>query len=340
MLEKTTIIPRTPGDCQSQEWRRELARAVRDPAELLKRLDLPATLLAGATEAAERFPLRVPPAYLQRIRPGDPRDPLLRQVLPLGEECREAPGFLADPVGDLDAVCAPGLLQKYRGRALLLTSPACAVHCRYCFRREFPYVGQGSGRAARQAAVAALSGLGEVRELILSGGDPLSLDDAALGELVEALEGVPSLKTLRFHTRLPVVVPSRVTSRLVETIGRSRLRGVVVIHCNHPREVDGAVREALRALGEVSTLLNQSVLLAGVNDDVDVLESLSLELFDAGVLPYYLHCLDRVRGTAHFEVPRRRAQQLMVALRDRLPGYLVPRLVEELPGGASKIPVA
>ncbi len=325
--------------CQMPAWRRALAAAVTDPAELLARLDLPAGLLPGARAAARRFGLRVPPAYLARIRPGDPADPLLRQVLPLGEECREVAGFGADPVGDLDAAQAPGLLVKYEGRALLLTSPACALHCRYCFRREFPYAAQGAGRAARGAAVAALAGLPGVREVILSGGDPLSLDDTALAGLVEALDPVPHLTTLRLHTRLPVAVPERVTPELLEILSGSRLRCVVVIHCNHPREIDAEVRAALEALGTVATLLNQSVLLAGVNDGVDVLEGLSLDLFAAGVLPYYLHALDRVRGAAHFEVPRERALILMEGLRARLPGYLVPRLVEEIAAARSKAPV-
>jgi L-lysine 2,3-aminomutase len=333
------MIPPDVAARHFEPWRRELAESVTDPAELLRLLELDPALLPAAHLAAARFGLRVPRAFLAQMRRGDPRDPLLLQVLPLAAELREHAGFGPDPVGDLGALQAPGLLGKYHGRALLMTTGACAVHCRYCFRREFPYDAGALTPARLAAAVAALAATPELEEVILSGGDPLSLPTARLEAITAALGVLPGLRRLRIHTRTPVVLPARVDGLLLEWLGALPWRTVVVLHVNHPRELSAAVCAALASLAASgATLLNQAVLLAGVNDDEDTLAALSTGLFEAGVLPYYLHLLDRVSGTAHFEVPAERAMRLHAGLLARLPGYLVPRLVRELPGAASKVP--
>jgi len=320
-------------------WQQALAAAVTDPAELVALLGLDPALIGPARQAAARFGLRVPRGFIGRMRRGDPDDPLLRQVLPLGAELAAAEGFVSDPVGDLASAAAPGVLHKYEGRALLVTTGACGVHCRYCFRREFPYGEHVSGRW--RAALEAIAADTSLREVILSGGDPLSLSTARLAELSGALEAMPQLRRLRIHTRQPIVLPERVDGPLLDWLGQLRLQTVIVVHANHAAEIDAAVAAALAALAaRGATLLNQSVLLAGVNDSAEALASLSERLFAAGVLPYYLHLLDRVRGASHFEVPEARAIALVDALRQRLPGYLVPRLVREQPGAGSKTPVA
>lgn len=289
--------------------------------------------------AASRFPLRVPLAYLGRMRPGDAADPLLRQVLPLAEEDRKAPGFTRDPVGDLAAATTPGLLRKYAGRALLVVTGACPVHCRYCFRRHFPYA-EHAGRAAWEGALAELAQDRSIREVILSGGDPLTVSDERLGALVRRIAAIPHVRRLRLHTRTPVVLPSRVQEALLTWLADCPLSTAIVLHANHPAELDDAVASAVRRLAATgATLLNQAVLLRGVNDDADVLAALSERLFEVGVLPYYLHQLDRVAGAAHFEVEDARARALVAEIRDRLPGYLVPRLVREQAGAVSKVPL-
>jgi L-lysine 2,3-aminomutase len=321
-------------------WQRALQDCVRTPGDLLAALDLGAEWLPGAEAAASLFPLRVPRSYLARMRTGDPHDPLLRQVLPLGVELREAPGYVADPVGDLDALAGPGLLHKYEGRALLVTTGACAIHCRYCFRREFPYADQHAGSGNFSAALDAIRADRSIREVLLSGGDPLTLGDRRLGELIAGLGAIEHVARIRIHTRLPVVLPERIDPGFLEAWNAApRLQRVMVIHANHANELLDArdVRLALEALRrDGSTLLNQSVLLRGVNDSVTALADLSEALFAHGVLPYYLHVLDPVRGAAHFDVPDDEARQLVARLTDRLPGYLVPRLVREVPGAASK----
>ncbi|MCH8886148.1 MAG: EF-P beta-lysylation protein EpmB [SAR324 cluster bacterium] len=328
----------------SRPWRRELADAIRDPGELLALLGLDPERMGLGAEAQREFPLRVPRGYAARMRPGDPRDPLLLQVLPLASETDPAPGFSADPVGDLAAMAAPGLLHKYQGRALLVITGACAVHCRYCFRRHFPY-GEANPAGEHWAeSLAYIAARPEIDEVILSGGDPLSLPDRRLASMAGDLAAIPHLKRLRIHTRLPVVLPARVDHGLVRWLSRlareTALKPVVVIHANHPHEIDGAVAGAMKRLaGAGAVLLNQSVLLRGVNDDPETLAALSEALFAAGVLPYYLHRLDRVRGAAHFEVPDAEAEGIMTALRARLPGYLVPAFVCEEPGAPYKRPL-
>jgi EF-P beta-lysylation protein EpmB len=321
------------------DWRQSLREAVTDPRELLALLGLPH--LAGRLPADDAgFRLKVPHAFVARMRHGDPDDPLLRQVLPQLAECDEAPGFGDDAVGDLAAMAGHGVLHKYEGRALLIAAGSCAVNCRYCFRRHFPYAEELAAAHAWQEAVTCLAADSSIREVILSGGDPLVLSTQKLTNLTDALRDLPHVIRLRIHSRLPVVLPERIDAELCAWLATLPLQRVMVIHANHPNELDASVGAACARLRDAgATILNQSVLLRGVNDDAGVLAGLSERLFALGVLPYYLHQLDRVRGTAHFEVTDARARDLVDALRDRLPGYLVPRLVREVPGELAKRPL-
>lgn len=321
------MIPLKPIPWQSDAWTRALAEAITDPRALLERLELD----ANDVDFAPDFPLRVPQSFVDRMRLHDPRDPLLRQVLPLSTERDAVAGYSLDPLEETSSTLAPGVIQKYRGRVLLIAAPACAVHCRYCFRRTFPY-------ADHQQAVAfpSLTTVERdpgISEVILSGGDPLMLKDAPLRRLVARLDAIPHLRRIRIHTRLPVVIPERVTTELVQLLRDAQKSMSIVLHVNHPNEIAGSFVDALAALHRSGVaLLNQSVLLAGVNDDVESLDELSQRLFDHHVLPYYLHLPDRVRGTHHFDVSQQRGLELIAALRSRLPGYLVPRLVREVAG--------
>ena len=321
------------------DWRQALRNAVTDPRELLA--------LVGLSRLAESLPtgdagfaLKVPRGFVARMRHDDPDDPLLLQVLPQLAELDEAPGFTNDAVGDLDAVAAHGVLHKYDGRALLIAAGSCAVNCRYCFRRHFPYAEELAAANTWREAIDCLSRDTSIREVILSGGDPLVLSTGKLEALTDGLSGLPHVIRLRIHSRLPVVLPERIDDAFCAWLSTLPLQRVMVLHANHPNELDAGVEAACIRLRETgATLLNQSVLLRGVNDDVEALGELSERLFACGVLPYYLHQLDRVRGTAHFEVPDARARELVDSLRARLPGYLVPRLVRELPGEGAKTPI-
>lgn len=322
-------------------WQRLLAEAYRDPLELLDFLQLPRDLWnAGAGRAANEFKLRVPRGYAARMRKGDPDDPLLRQVLPLDAEMDDAPGFLDDPVGDIAAMPQPGLLHKYRGRVLLVATGACAVHCRYCFRRHFPYADAQARAESLDAALRYVRETPHVDEVILSGGDPLSLSDQHLAEVTQRIACIPHVRRLRIHTRLPIVVPERVTDEMLRWMTATRLLPVMVVHANHAAEITPCVRQALSRLRAAGVLLlNQAVLLKGVNDSASVLLTLSEALIEAGVHPYYLHMLDRVRGAAHFEVDEATARALVESLRQQAPGYMIPQLVREIPGAASKTPL-
>lgn len=325
---------------QPRRWQLAWRDAVRDPRELLGLLGLDALAARVPDAACAQFPLRVPRSFVARMRHGDPADPLLRQVLPLDDELRPVPGFDLDAVGDAAARAGRGLIRKYRGRALLVATGSCAVHCRYCFRRHFPYAEETAAAGGWQDAVAAIAADPGIDEVILSGGDPLSLATPKLAELTRALAPLAHLRRLRIHTRLPVVLPERVDDELAGWIATLPWPVAVVVHANHGNEFDADVGTAmarLRATG--ATLLNQAVLLRGVNDSLDALAALSERGFEAGVLPYYLHQLDRVAGAAHFEVEDARALALHAALRDHLPGYLVPRLVREVAGDRSKRPL-
>lgn len=332
---QTEIAPRS-----AKTWQQQLAQAIRDPAVLLRRLDLTELINPQRVEAARDFPLLVPEAYLQRMRPRDPDDPLLRQVLPDGAELEASPLFSQDAVGDQNSLLAPGLLQKYSGRALLVTLGQCAVHCRYCFRRHFPYADQPRHAQEWQATLQTLQQQDDVEEIILSGGDPLVLGDNRLAELLADLAQIPHLKRVRVHTRLPIVLPARVTPELLNLFTGSKLQPIFVVHANHPAELAGECAESLRQLVRSGIpTLNQAVLLRGVNDAVETQVDLCTRLINLGVLPYYLHQLDRVQGAAHFETPPATGLTILRALKERLPGYAVPRFVQEIPGQPSKVEV-
>ena len=322
---------------EAANWHDELSRAIRDPLTLVERLGLDRSLLGAARESAELFGVMVPESFLSRMRHGDPNDPLLKQVLPIADEQQPDTGT-TDAVGDLDARRAPGLIHKYDGRALLIATGSCAVHCRYCFRRHYPYGDEPRRLDEWDEAVGELAADSSIDEVILSGGDPLMLTDTRLDQLFGRLESIPHLARLRIHTRLPVVLPSRVTEPLCLRLREGRLTPIVVVHANHPSEVVDDCALALGRLVESGlTVLNQAVLLAGINDDTDTLAELCTRLANLGVVPYYLHQLDRVEGTVHFEVPESRGRQLVRELESRLPGYAVPRYVREVPGATGKV---
>lgn len=321
------MIPLKQIPWQSDAWTAALANAITDPTALLGRLGL----TSADVDVAPDFPLRVPLSFVERMRYGDPDDPLLRQVLPLMTEREHAPGYAADPLEEASAMRAPGIIQKYHGRVLLIAAPVCAVHCRYCFRRAFPYADHQHPVAF--PSLTAIERDSSITEVILSGGDPLMLKDAPLKRLLERLDAIAHVRRVRIHTRVPVVIPERVTGALLESLSGMRASASIVLHVNHANEIAGPFLRALDSLARSGvTLLNQSVLLAGVNDNADALAELSERLFDHHVLPYYLHLPDRVVGTHHFDVTENEARALIAALRARLPGYLVPRLVREVPG--------
>lgn len=347
MIQRTPVRIEAHANTECEEssepasWQQILAGSITRPATLLKRLGLcPEQWLAGADAGHLLFPIRVPEPFLARMKYGDPNDPLLRQILPLIDETRALDGFVDDPLAEADAMATTGLIRKYKSRALLMVTGQCAINCRYCFRRHFPYSEQKLNPQDRQTVLNMLTGSPEINEVIFSGGDPLAANDKLLAQWVQALDQVPHLRRLRIHTRLPVVIPQRVCDALLQWIRDTRLRVVVVLHINHPAEIDQPTVQALQRLSEAGvTLLNQSVILRGVNDSADILEQLSERLFDAGVLPYYLHAFDPVAGAHHFAVPDSEAKALTRDLLERLPGFLVPRLVREVPGASSKTPL-
>ncbi|MFO7857818.1 MAG: EF-P beta-lysylation protein EpmB [Ectothiorhodospiraceae bacterium] len=330
-----------PQQTTKPAWITELGRGYRRPADVISALGLDPALLPAAEAGHRDFAVRVPRGFVARMQPGDPDDPLLRQILPLAEEQTPDPGFTADPVGDLDAQAAPGVLHKYHGRALLIATGACAINCRYCFRRHFPYADAHAAREQWQPALAYLRARTEVNEAIISGGDPLTLPDTRLSPLAESLAAIPHLERLRVHTRLPVVLPERVDAGLLAWLAGTRLQPVMVLHANHANELDADVAAACRRLRDAGvTLLNQAVLLRGINDSVPALRGLSERLFQLGVMPYYLHQLDRVAGATHFLVDNGHARSLVAELTEQLPGYLVPCLAREDAGAPAKTPLA
>ena len=326
----------------SPSWQREWRESFRTTGDLCSFLELDPAQAPESLDPNPGFPIRVPRDYAFRMRKGDWRDPLLRQVLPLRVENEEKPGFVSDAVNDAGASAGPGLLRKYHGRALLVLSGECAVHCRYCFRREFPYEELPAGRAEWEANYARLAEDPDLEEIIFSGGDPLSLADARLRWHWERALALPQVRRIRIHTRVPVVLPSRIDAGFLALVSELAARRplFLVLHANHAREIGSELEKRLKALRAAGAmLLNQAVLLRGVNDEAAALADLSLRLLDVGVLPYYLHQLDRVRGTWHCEVSEEEGLELMEKLRARLPGYALPRYVRELPGEASKLEV-
>lgn len=321
------------------QWQQELAQAISEPSELAQRLALPKEWLAKHQLARKLFPLRVTPYFADLMQVGNIKDPLLLQVMPLAEEFIEAAGFVQDPLQE-QAQDRPGILHKYQSRVLVILRGGCAINCRYCFRRHFPYQDNHFGGAQLAELVQLIESDSRINEVILSGGDPLMATDTQLDKVITALERLPQLRRLRIHSRLPVVLPSRLTPELAARLQSSRLQAILVIHANHPNEISPSLTQALavwRATG--ITLLNQSVLLAEVNNNAAVLAELSERLFAAGVLPYYLHQLDKVAGAAHFAVSDEQARALEQQLRELLPGFLVPKLVREIAGEPSKTPL-
>ncbi|MFL7025621.1 EF-P beta-lysylation protein EpmB [Enterovibrio norvegicus] len=322
-----------------QNWIKEIANAVSDPQILLQQLDIETTPWMSGFSARALFSQRVPQSFIARMEKGNPNDPLLRQVLPVVEEFDEAEGFTTDPLEEQDND-VPGLLHKYKNRVLMIVKGGCAVNCRYCFRRHFPYQDNKGSKETWRETIAYLQDHPEVDEVILSGGDPLMAKDHELKWLVEAIEAVPHIRKLRIHTRLPVVIPSRITTALTQLLKETRLKVILVTHINHANEINDELRHSMAILRQANvTLLNQGVLLKGVNDSVDSLKNLSNTLFDCGILPYYLHVLDKVKGAAHFLVSDDEARSLMAGLIKEVSGYLVPKLTREVGGKASKTPL-
>jgi len=327
-------------DSSDVSWQHALANVIREPEELFNLLELDKSKLPDALRGCDDFPLQVPRAFVDRMVKGDWSDPLLQQILPLGQELDVHPGFSNDPLLELSDNPIPGLIHKYHGRVLLIVSGGCAINCRYCFRRHFPYQENNPSRREWQQALDYIRQDNSIKEVILSGGDPLAANDNMLRNLTARIADIPHVEILRVHSRMPVVIPQRITSPGMNWLTDTRLTPVMVIHSNHPNEIDHHVIEALQTLKrEGVTLLNQTVLLAGINDNPEALLALSKRLFAAGVLPYYLHMLDKVSGAAHFEVTERRAKELITILRNQLPGYLIPKLVREQSGELSKMPI-
>lgn len=325
---------------KSTRWQNALIEAVTDPKELIQLLELDESFIESARAAAAMFPLKVPRAFIARIKKGDINDPLLRQVLPLGIELEPKAGYTTDPLEEANANPIPGLLHKYRGRVLLTLVGTCGVNCRYCFRRHFPYEKNNPGTAGWEKALDYVANDKSISEVILSGGDPLVVSDHLLRNFSQKLAGIPHIKRLRIHSRMPIVIPERITPEFIDWIKEAPFKTIIVIHSNHPQEIDSTVERAMATLTNANiALLNQSVLLKGVNDSTETLVALSERLFAVGVLPYYLHTLDRIQGAAHYDLDRETALQLHWAMAQQLPGYLVPKLVCEQAGAPAKIPV-
>lgn len=335
------IITRTGCSVEPQDWRQLLARSIRTTDELLAYLHLSDAILTDeVSSAVSEFPLLVPKGYADLMEKGNPQDPLLLQVLPQGEEVADQPGYVRDPLGEKHSNIEQGVIHKYKGRVLLLAASACAVNCRYCFRRHFPYQDNRIGRRQWQDTLEYVARDHSIEEVILSGGDPLMLQDAQLIELIRHIEEIPHVTRLRIHTRLPVVIPQRITSELIQRLAGSRLQVSCVLHVNHGNELSENHREPLNALRLAGVaLLNQAVLLRNVNNDLSILSELSKQLFEFGVLPYYLHLLDSVQGARHFDISTQEALELHQGLLEELPGYLVPKLVREEAGKKNKTPI-
>jgi len=329
----------TPGARETPEWKKALKNAVSSVPELLSYLGLSEVDLN--MDCNSSFPLRVPKPFMALMEKGNANDPLLRQVLPVNEERLNVPGFTQEPLMEGEFNPVPGIIHKYHGRVLLITTPVCAVHCRYCFRRHFPYEDNNPGKKQWQNSLAYIAKDSSISEVILSGGDPLACDDRHLAWLVQQIEAIPHVRRLRVHTRLPVVIPSRIDESLLSWLSATRLSVSMVLHVNHPNETRGDLKYAVARLQQLGiVVLNQAVLLRGINDASETLIDLSESLFAIGILPYYLHLLDPVAGASHFDKDLTSAQTLFREMQKKLPGYLVPRLVRDVPGEHAKVTIA
>ncbi len=321
-------------------WQKALVQAITDPQELLNSLELDSDWLEAAKSAANVFPLNVPRGFVARMQKGNAHDPLLRQILPLGDELQIVAGYSEDPLQEAKYNPVPGLLHKYQGRVLLTLVGTCAVNCRYCFRRHFPYTDNNPGTEGWERALNYIANHPSIHEVILSGGDPLVANDKTLQAFSDKLNLIPHIKRLRIHSRIPIVLPERITPEFIHWISQLKQKPILVTHCNHPQEINAAVAEAAHLLTKAGVvLLNQTVLLKGVNDAAETLIALSESLFAIGIQPYYLHLLDKVQGAAHFDVDKETAVKLHEELSQNLSGYLVPKLVYEQPGAPAKKPV-
>ncbi len=319
------------------DWQQELIQAVTDPRELYRLLDLDPATLQIPEKALAQFPLKVPRGFIARMQKGNPKDPLLRQVLPLPEEEQKKKAYLPDPLKETAANPISGLLHKYHGRVLLTLTGVCAINCRYCFRRHFSYAENNPSQQGWEKIFAYIQKDPTIQEVILSGGDPLLLNDRSLKNFTDQLAAFPQVKRLRIHSRIPIVLPERTSEELLIWFKELKQTPVLVTHCNHPQEINPAVKEAMQLLKQAGvSLLNQAVLLKGVNDDVETQVALSEALFSAGIQPYYLHLFDKVEGAAHFDLPLAHAKKLYRDLSQRLPGYLLPKLAQEVPGEGAK----
>ena len=340
MIPQTNTVRQADKTPTDDHWQKALANSIKSPKELFDHLALDIKELPASLSACQDFPLRVPRAFVDKMSKGDWQDPLLLQILPRDQELEYQVGFSQDPLNEMQTNPMPGIIHKYKGRVLLIISNGCAINCRYCFRRHFPYNDNNPSRDEWQQTIDYISNDSSIREVIFSGGDPLAASDAMLAERVNSIAKIEHVETLRFHSRMPLVIPQRITQECLRWLTGTRLKTVMVVHCNHPNEIDNVTGKALQTLSDNGvTTLNQAVLLKGVNDNVETLVQLSRKLFQYGVLPYYLHLLDRVQGAAHFQVEKQLGQRLFNSMLAELPGYLVPRLVEEIPGAPSKVPV-
>ncbi|WP_394128473.1 EF-P beta-lysylation protein EpmB [Vibrio hepatarius] len=322
-----------------QNWLKQLANGISDPAKLLEKLEIDPSPWQNGFDARKLFAQRVPQSFVDRMEKGNPFDPLLRQVLPLSEEFEIHPGYSTDPLEEQNNA-VPGLLHKYHNRALIIVKGGCAINCRYCFRRHFPYDENKGSKSVWQQSLDYIQQHPEIDEVILSGGDPLMAKDEELAWLVNHIADIPHIKRLRIHSRLPVVIPARITPALANLLENTRLQTILVTHINHAQEINQELRDSLTTLKHAGvTLLNQGVMLKGVNDSIDAQSALSQALFDAGVLPYYMHVLDKVQGAAHFFISDQQAKTIMAGVMEKVSGYLVPKLTREIGGRASKTPL-
>jgi len=341
-LELPQIITQIDHDlhlCDEKSWQKDLREVITEPEQLLSLLDIATADYLQHFKARSLFPVRVPLSFIKRMKKGDINDPLLKQVMPLSKEFVVTDGYSADPLQEHDTV-AEGLLHKYKHRVLMIVKAGCAINCRYCFRRHFPYQDNSPNKKRWQSALDYIAAHDEISEVIFSGGDPLMASDDHLAWLIEQIEQIPHVTRLRIHSRLPVVIPHRITKSLVSLLQDSRLKATMVLHINHPNEINPELVAALEPLRAARIpLFNQSVLLRGVNDDAQVLSKLSEDLFDGGIQPYYLHLFDAVQGAAHFDVREEDAVAIVKAMLASLPGFLMPKLVREIAGQANKTPI-